>query len=165
MVVYLVIRVVTVYWCRYWSGASHGPLVRYVKLRVVRRHLHCSEITACVLYGRIPSFWSFISRFYPGSYLRFELPVNRYRRKCLSILIVTCCFCPNCSGSSVSKAIHSHDKVRQPCLYFKDSEGVFVVHAPGMPETFSTAGKRSRLASWHVRHAWLWKVPNIVWCV
>ena len=34
-------------------------------------------------------------------------------------------FCPNWSGSSVPEAGYSHDEVRQPCLYFKDSEGVF----------------------------------------
>ena len=93
------------------------------------RHLHCSQITACVFYGLIPSFCSFISRFWSGSYLRFELPVNRYRRKCLPIPNVTGFFCPNCSGSSVSKTINSHHKVRQPCLYFKDSKGVFEHYA------------------------------------
>ena len=105
----------------YWCGDSHCEPETVDR----RRHLHCSEITACVLYGLIPSFFSFISRFWSGSYLRFELHVKRYRRKCLSIPNVTGCFCPNCSGSSVSKAIHSHDKVRQPCLYFTYSEGVF----------------------------------------
>ena len=34
-------------------------------------------------------------------------------------------FFPNWSGSSVSEAGHFHDDVRQPCLYFKYSEGVF----------------------------------------
>ena len=106
-------------------ASSLHEILRYRGQESTWRHLHCSEITACVLYGLIPSFCSLISRFWPGSYLRFELPVNRYRRNCLSIPNVIGCFCPNCSGSSVSKAIHSHDKVRQPCLYFKDSEGVF----------------------------------------
>ena len=35
-------------------------------------------------------------------------------------------FCPKWSGSSVPEAGHSHVEVRQPCLYFKDSEGVFL---------------------------------------
>ena len=41
------------------------------------RQLHCSEITACALYGLIPIFCSFISQFWSGSYFEFQLPVNR----------------------------------------------------------------------------------------
>ena len=44
---------------------------------VWRRHLHCSEITACALYGLIPIFCSFISQFWSGSYFEFQVPVKR----------------------------------------------------------------------------------------
>ena len=115
---------------RYWRHILLSLCMAWLPQMQYRRQLHCSQITACVLYGLIPSLCSFISRVWSGSYLRFELPVNRYRRQCLSIPNVTVCFCPNCPGSSVSKAIHSHDKVRQPCLYSKDSEGVFKILRP-----------------------------------
>ena len=44
---------------------------------------------------------------------------------------VTGYFYPNWSGSQVPEAIHSQDDVRQPCLYFIGSEGVFVAPTPG----------------------------------
>ena len=34
-------------------------------------------------------------------------------------------FSPNWSGNSIPEGIYSHDEVRQPSLYFKDSESVF----------------------------------------
>ena len=34
-------------------------------------------------------------------------------------------FCPNWSGTKQPEGVHSHDEVRQPCWYFKCSEGVF----------------------------------------
>ena len=47
-------------------------------------------------------------------------------------------FCPNWSGSSVPEAGHSRDEVRQPRLYFKYSEGVFLSLTTRFLSTYRT---------------------------
>ena len=63
-------------------------------------------------------------------------------------------FCPNCLGSSVSKTIHSHHKVRQPCLYFKDSKGVFKYFFRGYQHSTTQIA---------IKHKWRFGLSSRMW--
>ena len=100
--------------------------IKYAFAKIGRR-LQCSEITACVLYGLIPVFCSFVSQFWSGSYFKFHLPVSRLRRKL--------CFIPNVTAFSAQtgqavqflRRVIPMMKSGSHVLYLKDNEGVFIL--------------------------------------
>ena len=93
-----------------------------------RKHLHYSEITACVLYAILPNLLKLCFLVFLISVRQlFECSTacHLIQKKLLCYSQVNKSLLPRQVRQKYTKGIYSWNEMRQPCLYFKGSEGVF----------------------------------------
>ena len=113
----------------------------------------------CIHHGIIPSLVYLYLRLFPIFVRQLVESATAYqllKTKLLCFPKIRDFFCPRWPGTKYPEGMYSHDEVRQPCLYSKGSEGVFVLKKQGSPCLFLRTRTVLCSSTWDVKELKSW---------